>query len=215
MSYLEIVNAVLRRLREEQVSSLYQNRLSALVAELVNDAKNEVENAHDWSALRTDIAVGTSDAVQDYILLGSGNRVTVKDVRDVTNQVMLRPASSYYMRKMSLVSDQGSTRPSYWALQGTDSSDDTIMRLWPVPDDNYVLKVHCVARTPDLTEEGSELTIPSQPVILLTYAMAAQDRGDVDSASLQSIYERARSSLANEVQLDAAKNADEMVWGPV
>lgn len=215
MDYLDIVNAVLRRLREEAVSSLYENRLSSLVAELVNDAKREVEDSHDWSGLRTDIFIGTSAGLQDYSMVGSGNRATVKDVRDTTNSAMLSPSSSYYMRKQSLITDQSQTRPSYWALQGTDANDDTIIRLWPIPDDTYVLRAHVVQRTADLTEEGSQLIIPSQPVILLAYAMAAQDRGDVDAASLQSLYERARSSMSHEIMLDAAKNSDEMVWYPV
>mgnify|MGYP003675312696 FL=1 len=50
MTYLEIVNSVLVRLREEEVTSLDENDYSKLISRLVNVTKNEVENAWNWSA---------------------------------------------------------------------------------------------------------------------------------------------------------------------
>ena len=60
MTYLEMVNNILKRLRERQVSSVNENTYSALIGVLINDAKREVENAWDWSALRTSFAATTS-----------------------------------------------------------------------------------------------------------------------------------------------------------
>ena len=45
MTYLEIVNKVLVRLREEEVTTLDENDYSKLVANLVNVTKQEVENS--------------------------------------------------------------------------------------------------------------------------------------------------------------------------
>ena len=42
MTYLQLVNSVLRRLREDQVSTVEQNSYSILVGELVNEAKEIV-----------------------------------------------------------------------------------------------------------------------------------------------------------------------------
>jgi len=50
-TYLQLVNDVLVRLREAQVSSVAQTSYSALIGALVNDAKREVEDAWQWSAL--------------------------------------------------------------------------------------------------------------------------------------------------------------------
>ena len=65
MTYLQLVNAVMKRLRESTVTSVDQNTYSALVGELVNESKRIVENAWDWEALRSDITFNTSDG--DYI----------------------------------------------------------------------------------------------------------------------------------------------------
>ena len=59
MTYLEAVNSVLRRLREDEVVSVSANPYSKLVGELVNDAKRLVEDAWDWSSLRNTITVQT------------------------------------------------------------------------------------------------------------------------------------------------------------
>ena len=53
MTYLNLVNNVLRRLREDEVSSVTDNTYSKMVGDFVNDAKKMVEDAWDWSALRT------------------------------------------------------------------------------------------------------------------------------------------------------------------
>ena len=45
MTYLEIVNRVLRRLREQQVDSLTANSYSTLIADLVNEVKRDIENS--------------------------------------------------------------------------------------------------------------------------------------------------------------------------
>ena len=45
MTYLEIVNKVLVRLRENEVTSLTENSYSKLIADLVNVVKREIENS--------------------------------------------------------------------------------------------------------------------------------------------------------------------------
>ena len=45
MTYLQLVNSVLRRLREDEVDTVDQNSYSKLIGEYVNDAKRAVEDA--------------------------------------------------------------------------------------------------------------------------------------------------------------------------
>ena len=51
-TYLAIMNSVLRRLREDEVSEVTQTTYSKMVGDYINDAKEAVENSHDWSTLR-------------------------------------------------------------------------------------------------------------------------------------------------------------------
>ena len=63
MTYLEAVNKVLRRLREDEVVSVSSNPYSKLIGELINDAKRIVEDAWDWSSMRTTLTVDTTGSV--------------------------------------------------------------------------------------------------------------------------------------------------------
>ena len=80
MTYLEIVNNILRRLRERTVSTVNETVYSTLIGVLVNDAKSEVENAWNWSALRNTLTLTTSSGIFNYELNGTGNSFSVMDV---------------------------------------------------------------------------------------------------------------------------------------
>ena len=70
-TYVNLVNHVMRRLREDEVSSVSNTTYSTMVGDFVNDAKRHVEDAHDWSALRATITVSTSDGTDGYTLSDS------------------------------------------------------------------------------------------------------------------------------------------------
>ena len=77
MTYLNLVNNVLRRLREEEVTSVAQTTYSKLVGDFVNDAKKAVEDAWDWSSLRTTLTISTTANVFNYVMTGAGNQLKV------------------------------------------------------------------------------------------------------------------------------------------
>ena len=95
MTYLDIVNNILKRLRERTVSTVNESSYSSLIAVLVNDAKETVENAFQWSGLRTTLTATTTNGTFNYELNGSLNAVTVLDVINVTDNFFLQPKGSH------------------------------------------------------------------------------------------------------------------------
>ena len=69
MTYIEIVNSVLVRLREEKVDTVNESEYSSLIGQLVNVAKRDVENAYNWEALRNTIHLVTEADTFHYELL--------------------------------------------------------------------------------------------------------------------------------------------------
>jgi hypothetical protein len=67
MTLLEIVNKVLRRLREDEVSSL-STEYSMLIADFVADAHREVQEFHDWSKNDYTIAARLTAGTHEYDL---------------------------------------------------------------------------------------------------------------------------------------------------
>ena len=77
MTYLQLVNNALRRLRENEVTTVNATTYSKMVGDFVNDAKTFVESAWDWSALRTTLTANTQEDVFNYVLTGSQNKIKV------------------------------------------------------------------------------------------------------------------------------------------
>ena len=127
---------------------------------------------------------------------------------------MLNYVSSAYVRQQELINNPGVSRPTYWTEDGVDSDGDTIVKFWPVPDDAYIMSFRVTQRTGDLTEEGSNLVIPSKPVIHMAHVLAATERGDVDSADIQQLSGLAKKSLADAIMYDMAKQPENNIWYP-
>ena len=53
------MNNVLRRLREEEVTTVNENTYSKMAGDFINDAKTTVEQSYDWSALRKTVVINT------------------------------------------------------------------------------------------------------------------------------------------------------------
>ena len=99
MTYLELVNSVLRRLRETEVATVAENSYSALIGDFVNDAKQIIEDAHSWSALRTALELPTVSGTSVYSLTGSGQDVEVREALNVTSKSRLIPKNRTYMNQ--------------------------------------------------------------------------------------------------------------------
>ena len=85
MNYLDAINSVLKRLREREVDTPTENEYSTLIGILINDSLQEIEQAWDWSALRTSLTVTTSANVFNYELNGTQNNVKVLDAVNATS----------------------------------------------------------------------------------------------------------------------------------
>ena len=215
MTYLEIVNSVLRRLREREVTSVSESSYSKLIGDFVNDARNEVETAWGWSALRTTLTLTTTANIFNYELNGSQNNFTLIDViNDTDNQFMeYRPTTWFDNAFLNQGSVTGS--PTYYNFNGVSNDGDTQVDIYPIPDGVYTIRFNAVLRNQDMSGDGDDLYVPSRPVILLALAKAIEERGEDGGNASMNAYAAGRSSLADEIALDAARRPDETIWYPV
>ena len=100
MTYIDLINNVLRRLREDTVDTANGTDYSALIGDLVNDAKKIVENSFDWTALRDSITLTTTSGTSEYSLTGSGDQAVVKDVMNTTGQKFMYLRSKSYFNNV-------------------------------------------------------------------------------------------------------------------
>ena len=97
MTYIEIVNSVLVRLREETVEAVNENEYSSLIGQLVNIAKRDVENVFNWEALRKTVQVITKPGVFHYELLDTDTSARTLDVYNYTNKNWLNSRTTEWM----------------------------------------------------------------------------------------------------------------------
>ena len=64
----------------------------------------------------------------------------------------------------------------------------------------------------DLSDDTTQLTIPSQPIIQLAFAMALRERGETGGISAQEQFAVAQRSLGDAIAIDANKYPEELVF---
>ena len=216
MTYLQLVNSVLRRMREDEVTSIENTTDSyvKLIGEFVNDARRIVEDAWDWSALRSTITVTTTDDVFSYSMTGTNNSFKILDVINDTSNLFMRPASSSWMNNAYLVQEPVKGSPEYYSWNGVDNNGNALVDLYPKPDQAYTLRFNIVDRADAFTNDLDKLVVPSSPVVQYAVALASRERGETGGTSSQELFSLADTTLADAVAFDAARFPSETVWTP-
>lgn len=212
MTYLQLVNSVLRRLREDEVSSVSQNSYSKLIGEFVNDAKRTVEDSYDWTALRTTLTVSTDTTSFNYILTGSQNRMKVLDVINDTSDFFMQYRGSRWMDNAFLIETPPLGSPQFYSFNGVDANGDNGVDVYPKPDGVYQLRFNVVLRTEDFTTDTERLGVPSSPVIQIATALGARERGETGGTSAAELFALADNTLADAIAIDASQHPEENIW---
>ena len=211
-TYLQAVNDVLVRLREEEVSSVTETAYSKLIGKLVNDAKRSVEDAHTWNALGSTLTASTTTDIFNYVLVGSGQRFKTLNVFDDGVDAFLTQRESNWMAKNLLSNTVLKGRPSYFNYNGVDSNGDTQVDLYPVPDGTYTIRFNLYIPQATLTSNSTVIAVPSEPVILGAYARAIAERGEDTGLSSADAYALYKSSLADAIAIDSGHFVDNEIW---
>lgn len=203
MTYLQIVNAVLKRLRENQVDTVDFDEYSSLVGALVNDAKSQIEGSHSWSALRSTKLISTVSGTSEYSVTGSGNRPIIKAFVNDTSNWLITSRDNDFFNRAYYTGQVTEGSPSNFMVIGIDGSGDIKVKLYPQPDAVYALRVDGVYQQAELSADADEMLIPSNPVVQLSYAMALRERGESGGQSAQEQMIYADRVLSDYIAIDA------------
>ena len=216
MTYLELVNAVLRRLRESEVATVQgsgnSNSYARLIGDFVNEAKAQIENAWDWSSLRTTLAVITTPNVFSYELNGTQNNFEVLDVWNNTDDIQMQPKSANWFNTEFLTATPQTGQPLFYNFNGVTADGDAQVDVYPIPNGAYELLFNVSLRNSVLTTDSDVIYIPSLPVILLATAMAIEERGEDGGQQSINSYQLAQSAISDEIAYDAARHPEDTIW---
>ena len=212
MTFLNIMNNVLRRLREEEVTSVTNSTYAKMVGDFINDAKQLVEEAADWSALRETISISTTASDNTYSLTGGGDSVKVMSVINDTQNCFMEYQTKDWFNDALYIANATEGAPKYYTYNGLDASGDTQVLVGPTPDAAYTLRFDVIKRQAPLVDNSDSLLVPAQPVIHLALAMLARERGETGGTSTAEYFQVANKFLSDAIAIDAAKHPEEMIF---
>ena len=200
---LQIVNNVLRRLREDTVNSVSDNSYAQLIAMFVNDAKNDIEDYnHEWSVYITEVddTIPADGTTRTFDITETNDRswlmrdpendkwplvfdVTVDkaaQMMDMSYKTLLKTRATTNTSTTQYIDD-----PFYFAVKA-----DADGRGWTI-ELPYALATTSTARTMrsywyvpqvdlalDGTDDDTEVLLPSRCVELRAVFYALNERGE-------------------------------------
>jgi hypothetical protein len=212
LTYLEAVNRVLRRLRENEVTTVNESPYSKLIGDLINVVKVEIEDSWDWSALRTTLTAVTTDSIFNYVLVGSGTRLRILDVINDDEHIIMQQRGTKWFDQQIILNSEQLGSPMYYNFNGVNSNGDTQIDFFPIPDDIYSIRINCVLPQAELEADATQIQIPANLLVEGVIARAISERGD-DGGYIEQ-EQRYRNMASDLIAIEASQRLDEMIWTP-
>jgi hypothetical protein len=205
MTYLELVNDVLVRLREEQVSTVTETSYSSLIGKFVNDAKRQIEDAYAWNVLGQTVTITTTPGTYIYSLTGAGQKFQVMDAINVTSNVGMQNISFVQMNRFQNLVPAISGIPEYYSFDGVDNNGDTKVVLYARPDNVYVLPFSLTVPQATLSSDNTLVKVPDVLVVQNAYSRALVERGEDGGLNSSEAFQLYRSMLADYIALEGTR----------
>ena len=223
-----LLNNVLRTLGETEVDGTATSLSSAyhkLVLTFLNQIKEEVEDAHNWRALRQTLTAVVPAGSTSAIITGANERsrlVRIQDARigmlvplafDVSDAANAKPLYEadlpLLLYRNTTDTAQSATAPYAFALDNS-AGDDLAVHIWPKCAADVTVQLTLIVpqdRLPD-TDVTTVVKVPSRPIEMGTIWYALNERGEELGQSSIFSEERFRKSLDDAVSRDAAEQGD-------
>lgn len=210
MTFLQLINKVLRGLREPQVTGL-SAEYTKMIGQLVNEAKEDLEDMGAWYYLRSSVDVTVTSGTHEIDLSASTNDRSYL-LFDESNQPMAFVTQSGYERRLSQIQNDemralyklyptvASNIPCQFSL--TRRNDGLHAQVYPPADQDYTLSFICVVPQDDLTETTDVISIPSEPVWREALVRAMEERGEEFSSRIDAARARAAQARNDAVMRD-------------
>jgi len=215
-TFLQTINRVLEKIGEETVSAAATSLTETyeiLVGSFVNDIKEQIEDAHNWRALRQTVSVTIAADAQSGTITEANERSRlvriyqqnqpgpvplVFDITDATNPDPLMEMDLAELIYRDTVDPDVRQDPTYFALDNS-SGDVLDLYVWPRPSSEITIQVTLIIPQTrfDNSDVGETLKIPIRPLVVGATWYALEERGE----------ELGTDGLFNEKRFQDALNA--------
>jgi len=219
MTFRELINEVLIRLREDTIATDWSGNINdsttvtdyqKVIGSLINDSKRNIESYHDWVVLRETKDIATISGTRNYSL-ASGQEIKLIDVINQATGANLVQVSRQYINS-TLYPSENSGEPLYYAFNGADSSNNLKVDLEPKPNSVQTISFDIVKFQDELKTATTVLKIPEKPVILGAWARAISERGEDGGTQTSIVAAEVSESLNQAIMLDSGNTQYESDW---
>jgi hypothetical protein len=205
MTYLELVNDVLTRLRETTVSTVSETTYSALIGKFVNDAKRQIEDSYNWNCLGAVVTVTTVANTSSYSLTGAGQKFRVNDVINTTSLIGLRNITFVDMNRKLNFTPTATSIPCEFTFSGVDGSGDTKVDLFPIPSGVFTILFDLVVPQAALSADATSVKVLDYLVTQSAYARALMERGEDGGTTTSDAYVLYKGMLSDAIALESTR----------
>lgn len=196
-TYLQVLNRVLERIGEDQLdvgtgslTSVYHK----LVGSMVNDIKEQIEDAHNWRALRQTVTVSVTASSQSATISEADERSRliriyqaqlnrsvplVWDTTDSSNPIPLQEIDLSELIYRDTQDPNNDQDPIFFAL---DNSSGNVLKLFvfPRPSDTRTIQISLIIPQIFLESDAlsTQIKIPVRPLIAGATWYALEERGE-------------------------------------
>jgi len=205
MTYLELVNDVLIRLRESTVTTVGETAYSSLIGKFVNDAKRQIEDSFNWNVLSTTVTITTVANTSSYSMTGAGQKFQVNDAINTTSDVGLQNISFVRMNRNLNFATPATGVPAEYAFSGVDGSGDTKVELYAIPDGVYTILFDLAVPQAALSADATSVKVLDYLVAQSAYARALIERGEDGGTASSEAYALFRGMLSDAIALESTR----------
>ncbi len=216
-TFLQLVNDVLREMREPEVAAWDETDYSAMIGSFINSCKRDAENAWRWTALRDTFDITTVDQTITYEFSGTDERAQIIDAFNETTATEL---DKYTLRRMNAVYF-GAVTPAQGNVEayipnGVSTSTGAYqVDVYPVPNSAQSLSFNVYAPQLDLDADADVMVVPFRPIVEGAIARARFERGEDGGVSFEGQAAFMAKALGDHIALDAANHEEDTHWEPV
>ena len=213
---LQIVNAVLPRMREATVATSYSTVYASLVSAVLNTVRTQIEQAWMWRDLRDTYTVTVTPGTTSYSLTSSGQFARILDVWNETTNAEVTPGSFHTFNERFFANDTVATGDvTEYNEVGLDNNYDKQIDTWPNVTATNTLKVNLYLPQQDPASDSTVILVPNQVLIegMVAYLMA--ERGDDNGVAYQQQQQLYQDMLAGAIAAEAGQDPTEVDWYPV
>lgn len=233
-TYRQALNRVLEKLGEDTVldavSTLTED-YHILVGSFLNDVKEEIEDAHNWRALRQFINVTITADTSSATITGANERSrvvrifqaeaggSVPLVFDTTSASDVAPLTEIDLAELiyrDTVDPDGRGDPVYFAVDNS-SGDVLTLYVWPRPSSQRTIKVGLIVPQDILSTSdlATTIKIPIRPLLTGVTWYCLEERGEELGVNGLFSEARFRDALNSAIARDSAEQGDNYELVPV